>query len=269
MKESIYRYTNYKKYLLAQIEASENNGRGQRKLLADAMNSPVSHVSNVLNGSQHLSLEQAEACTRHFGFNEDETEFFLLLLQFNRAGTTSLKKVLKRNIDRITKEKSKLKNRLKIPQSLNPQHELEYYSSWEYAAVHVLLTIPELQNREKLAKRLSLNLERIDQILSFLVSSGLAEKSGISYTLTENQIHLGKESHLISKHHTNWRVRTLREFENLSEESLHYSAAVTLSQKDFENVREILSKALSKSLKTITQSKEEDFAVLGIDFYRG
>lgn len=267
MKSSIYEYKDYKKYVIDRIEASAASGRGQRKKLAEDIGCQVSHISNVLNGSGHFSLEQLEACARYFGLDEEEIEYLLLVLQYNRAGSSSLKKLFKKSIDRVVSGKSKLKTRLKMDKSLERRHELEYYSSWEYGAIHVLISLKDFQTRESIAKKLSLSIQRVDQILSFLNKVGLIEKKGTTYSLTSSQIFLGKDSHLISKHHTNWRVRTLREFENIKSESLHMSGVITLSEEDFVLIREVLSNALSRSFDIVKESKEEKMAMLAIDFY--
>ena len=65
-------------------------------ILAETIGCQVSHITNVLSGSGHFNEEQAESAARFFGLNLHETEFFLLLIQYVRAGTTSLKKFYER-----------------------------------------------------------------------------------------------------------------------------------------------------------------------------
>ena len=268
MKSSIYEYTDYKKFIVDLIESDESGGRGKRKGLAEAINCQVSHITNVLSGNGHFTAEQAEAAARFFGLNLAETEFLLTLIQHNRAGTESLRKFYNRILSEKLEKYSALKNRLKMPDSLKAQEEAQYYSSWQYGAVHVMLTVPQFQTREALTKKLDIPIQRIDEILSFLLEAGLCSKEGQRYIVVRPQLHLDKSSALVSKHHTNWRLRSILSLDHNDPEDLHYSASFTLSEKDYPRVREVLTKALSEAFKIIVPSAEEQGAVITLDLFK-
>lgn len=268
MKTSVYEYRNYKRFLLDWIEDNPDGTRGQRKALADAIGCQVSHITNVFSGHAHFSPEQAEACARHVGLNTEETDYLLHLIQFDRSGTSTLRKLYEKLLDEKQKQANSLKARLKMPESLSKQDESQYYSNWYFGAVHVLLSIPEFQTREALCKKLHLSIEKIDQILEFLAKSGLCEKVGSKYQITKKQVHLDRASPLIARHHTNWRLKTLQSLEQIAESDLHYSAIVTLSDEDFQVVTGILKKSLSESLKVITNSSEKEAAIICIDLFK-
>lgn len=269
MKESVYEYRDYKKLFLDLIDNSEGGGRGVRKQLAEAINCQVSHITNVLGGAGHFAQEQAHEAGKFFGLNSDEIEFLLHLVQFNRAGTMGLRTFYERLLEEKQKKHSALKSRLRMPDAVKSEQEARYYSSWHFAAIHVLLSILQFQSREAVAKRLELPLSRVDEVLGFLVEMGLVAKSGQKYQITRAQLHLDKASPLISKHHTNWRLRTLLALDQkMDEQKTHYSSVVTLSMKDYQRVREILATALADALKVITQSPEEEVAVICLDFFR-
>lgn len=268
METGFFEHGDYKKLVVDLIESTPGGGRGKRKALADAIGCQVSHVTSVLSGTSHFSQEQAEAAARFLGLNGRETEFLLLLVDFNRAGTVPLRKFYQSLLDEKREKYSALKTRLKMPDSLEGYQESVYYSSWQFAAVHVLLSIPQFQSREAIAHKLGLTLSRVDEILFFLVETGLCKKEGHEYRLARPLLHLDKTSPLISKHHTNWRLRAMQSFDETTEEALHYSSVVTLSVADYKKVREILARALSEALKVITQSPEEDVAAVCIDLFR-
>lgn len=268
MKSSIYEFKDYKKFLLELIKSSESKGRGKRLELAKYIGCQVSHITNVFTGSAHFSQEQAEAASRFFGLSQTETEFLLLLVQYNRAGTQSLKKLYERWILERQEKLTALKSRLKMPDSLEGEAEARYYSSWHYGAIHVLLSIHEFQTREAITKKLGLPLSKVDEVLLFLIESGLCKKEGLKYSIVRPLIHLDKNSPLISKHHTNWRLRTIMALDEFNTNNLHYSSVFTLSKKDYERVKEILSKSLSESLKLITESPEEELGVLCLDLIK-
>jgi len=267
VKTTIYEYRDYKQCIRELIESLSGEGRGKRKELADFIGCQVSHITNVLSGNGHFNQEQAESVANFFGFNRPETEFFLLLVQFNRAGTTRLQNVYSKMLDESQEKHLALKNRLLMPDSVKEREENIYYGSWHYGAVHVLLSIPEFQTRETIAKRLELPLGRVDSILSFLVEAGLCQKAGARYLPAKPLVHLDKSSPLISRHHLNWRLRTINRLDLNNEHDLHYSGVFTLSKDDYSKVKEILSKALTESLKVITASPEEDAAIMCIDLF--
>lgn len=265
---NVYQHQSYKKFLVDLIENDFTSSRGKRKMMAEAGNCQVSHVTHVLSGEGHFSPEQLEGIARFFGLGNDEIEFLLLLLGLARAGTTSLKNFYSQLIENKLKSRSELKGRLKIPDSMAKADEAIYYSSWLYGAVHVMLSIPDLQTKEALSQALSLSLARSEEILSFLIKTGLCKKEGNRYKLLRPLLHLEKSSPLISKHHANWRMKALQSLENMDEEKLHYSSVFTLSKNDFTKVREILMESLAQSLKVIKDSPEEVPAVICLDYFK-
>lgn len=271
MKSSIYDYDDYKSWLISRLE------RGSRKALSDAIGCQMSHLSAVTNDDAHLSLEQAEGVARFLSLNNDETEFLLLLVQKNRAGTPSLKRVLDRQLNVFREKRKNLKERLAMSDQLATDQESLYYSSWQFGAVHVALSLPETNTPEIIGARLGISIGRVRDILDFLCLNGLAEIRGDKYHIGRSQVHLSKSSPFVARHHINWRLRAIASLEGaigsesrdtVSTSELHYSSVVTLSKKDFDRVHETVAAALSEALKIITSSPEEDAAILSIDWMR-
>lgn len=78
--------------------------------------------------------------------------------------------------------------------------------------------------------------------------------------------HLGQDSAFILRHHMNWRNRALLRHENIRPEELVYSAPMSLSQKDFEALREQLVQWIKNMVVTVGESPSEKMAFLNIDF---
>lgn len=267
MTSSVFEFTDYKAFVRAQIDNSANGGRGIRRKLAEFIGCQIAYVSHVLAADRHFSLEQAEATARFFSLREDETEFFLLLLEHQKAGTQNLKNYLQKKIDERTREHNEIKNRIRIKGEISQEDQATYYSSWHFQTIHTLLTIPGFQQADSIAERLKLSIARVNEVLSFLLQRGLVIENENGYAPTTMQIHLPRTSPLISKLHSNWRIQTLAALENMREDDYHYSGLVTLSSEDAKRVREILMKALADSIDVIRPSKEERMQLLAIDFY--
>ncbi|MGK5089360.1 TIGR02147 family protein, partial [Bdellovibrionota bacterium FG-2] len=154
MDLSIFEFTDYKRYL---TEVDEARPRGFRKALAQATQCQTAYISHVLNGSGHFNLEQAEATARFLEMGRDETRFFLMLVEYNRAGTPSLRRVLSEQMDEMRERHLSLRKRVGIQATLSRENQAAYYSSWHYAAVHMAVTVPSLRTRSALGRALRLS----------------------------------------------------------------------------------------------------------------
>lgn len=267
MKKSIFEYHNYKKFIIDLIDNSPSEGRGRRKALAESIRCQVAHITHVLSGENHFSMEQAESAARYFALTKDETEYFLLLVQHNRAGTVELRKFMDGLLQELREKNSLLKGRLKIKDTLSREDQAIYYSSWYYAAVHMALTVPTFRSSEKIAEKLGLTAARVQEILEFLLQKGLAHKIANQYRTEKPFLHLEKNSPLISKHHANFRVRALQALDHERNHDLHYSLVFSVEKKDLPKVRECLVKALEGCAEIIRPSREEELACLCIDLF--
>lgn len=264
---SLYEHRDYKCFVLARIHSSPNGGRGIRRRLAVKIGCQVAYVSHVLAGDKHFSQEQAEACARFFHLNEQETEYFLLLVDWARAGTQELRSLRARQIKERRASALEIKDRLQIHTEINDADKATYYSSWHYQAVRSLLMIKEFNTSKKIADRLGLSVQRIEEILQFLIAKGMVARSSQGLSVTQKQIHLPRSSPLVSKLHANWRIRTLHSLEQIRLDDYHYSGLITVSRADAEKIREILVKSLAAAVDTARPSPEEALYVLAMDFF--
>ncbi|MBK7962577.1 MAG: TIGR02147 family protein [Bdellovibrionales bacterium] len=263
----IFSWRNYKEYLLAVIENNPAGSRGTRKKLAEAIGCQVSHITNVLSGAGHFSQEQAEAASRFLGLDHRETEFLLLLVQYTRAGTMSLREFYKKLLNERQKNNLPFKGGLKTHEGTPTVEENIYYSSWDFAAVHVLTSIPQYQTAEAIAKKLMISVSRVSEVLKFLIDSGLCRKEGQRVLIERPLLHLDRSSLLVSKHHINWRLRTIATLGEVAENDFHYSSVFSLSKHDYPKIKAILVQALSEATTAIRKSQEEDCAALCIDLF--
>lgn len=267
MKKTVFEYRDYKKYLADWIESRPGQGRGERSRIAQALNCHLAYVSQVLGGGAQFSPEQAEMLNRHLGHDSEETDFFMLLVSLGRAGTKALEAYYSKLIQQTLERRAVLKNRLNYQKTLSKEDQATYYSAWYYAAIHLLLGVPELQTKKALSEYLGLSLQRVSQVLDFLVGVGLAQEEGNRYRIGATSIHLGNDSPLISKHHSNWRMQALQSLERERPEELHYSSVVTMSRADLEKIRSILVGAIEQVRGVVRESKEEALFCYSLDLF--
>ena len=192
MNRLIFEYSDYKHYVSDWLEGKE---RGAKSKIAEAIHCHGAYLSQVLNGNAHLSLEQADLMNRYLGHNTEESDYLLLLVSYARAGTQSLRQYYKKKMDQVTDARTVLQNRLEFKKTLPLENQIIYYSSWHYAAVHLLLSIPKFQSKEKVASYLKLPIEKVAEIIEFLETAGLVSQTHGKYQSGEVSVHLGG-SHL-------------------------------------------------------------------------
>lgn len=263
--KDIFNFSHYRPYLQGRLEAA--GARGSKAAIAQAMGVQATYVSQVLQDKAHLSLEQAEAANSFFQHTQQEGHFFLLLIQKDRAGTKSLRQYFQKQIDEVLSSRMVLTERLEKFQQISDEDRGWYYSSWIPAALHIATTIPTLRTPESLSSALQLPVEKILGTLEKLESIGLVRKNGLEYFPGIQQIRLGNDTHHILKHHMNWRLQAMSSLDREKLSELHYSAVVSLSQKDVLKIKDNILEFIKENLAIIKDSKEEELYVLNFDFF--
>ena len=255
---SIYDFEHYKTFLQSYLLALPKQGHGERSKIAQALQCQSAYLSQVLKGRAELSTEQTDRLAHYLRLTDEEAEFLFLLVELARAGTQSLKKRLERKKEKILSLRTKIKNRIDFKDSLTIEDQTEYYRSWLYGVVHLMVAIPALQTREKLMQTLKADPAELDRVLEFLMRCGLIEALGGKFKTGRVSLHLGSDSALVKQHHTNWRLRAIESMIHEKKNDLHYSSAVSVAQKDLPAIREILLKAIAEVRKIVKDSIPED-----------
>lgn len=265
---SVYEYKDYKRYIIDWIESSPNNGRGLRKSLADAIGCQTPFITHVLSGDYHLSAEQAEASSRWMGLNDTDTEFFILLVMKQRAGTKSLEALFSKQLSQYRENQAVLKKRVKIEETLPLDKQMIYYSSWLFAAIHMATLVPSLQTIDALLKHFQISRISLMKAIEFLIENGLIEEKNGHLKNKKSLLFLERNSPLLPLHHTNWRLRSIEAIQTKNPDHLHYSGVLSLSEEDFEWVREKLSGFLGELSVRLKDSKDERVASLCFDWFQ-
>jgi len=272
MNAEVFEYENYKVYLNDRLDnPGRGGGRGCRTKLSKAIGCQTAYTAQVLRGAAHFSLEQGEGINEFLGHTDEEGHFFLLLIQRERAGTKKLQNRFEQQMKGIREKRLLLSNRLKVSHSLEIKDQVTYYSAWYFAAIHALVSIPKFRNITEIAKHLNLDVKKVREVADFLVAAGLLvyeSPKGSTLIVGRRSIHLGADSPLIAKHHTNWRLQALRALERSEPENLHYSSAISVSEADAARIREILVKTIEMIKPIIRESKEETVQCLSFDLFK-
>lgn len=269
MKKDVFDFTDYKAYLLDYIKQLPGRGYGTRSKLAEELGCRVAYISQVLNSSANFSPEQGESLNRYLKHSVEESEYFHLLLNLERAGTSELRERISSQVERFRQKRLILKNRVDIKATLNPEDQAVYYSAWYFAAVHIIVTIEAYRTKDAIAEYLNLPKEKVTEVVDFLISVGLVRLEKGQLKPGTSRLFLGNDSPLIFKHHTNWRIRAIDSLDKGIKSDVHFSMVASLAREDVQKIKEKLVKDIQATRAIVTESKnEEELICFSLDFFK-
>lgn len=263
---SNYAYDNYKTWVNDWISGQPKNGYGVLSHLAKSLDVNSVVMSQIFRGDRDLNLEQAVKVAQVMTLTDLETDLFLLLVQKARAGSADLVATLNRQIKEIRKQAGLVKNRIEF-EELTAEDQGTFYSSWLYVATWLAITIPEFSSLKRLSQHFNVPEERLQEIVSFLIERGLTAKKGAHYTFGRQVLHLSEDLPIVSKHHTNWRMKALMSIDRKMDSNLHYSAPMVISESLQSTIKEELLKLIQKTTKRVIPAPSEKLVCLNIDLF--
>lgn len=264
----IFNFSDYRQYIKAWIELARASRSSNLSRLSETIGVHTSFLAHVLSGAKNLSFEQAADLSDSMEHTSLEREFFFALVQIERAGTTKLKKYWSEKKSTILMERSKLRTRVGTHHELSAEDRAIFYSSWIYVAVFVATAINDSQTLEQIAERFRLSRKKAEEVLAFLVQTGICEKDNSKYKMGKSVVYLENESPLVVKHHTNWRMRAIQKMDTRQASELFFTSPMSISMSDFSKIREILAKSIQSTLEICKDSPSEEVVCLNIDFFK-
>lgn len=264
----IFEYLDYKKWVNDRIAAMPKGGRGQYMRMVETLNTSSAIITQIFKGDRELTAEQAVLLSDHFGLSKIERQYFLLLVNYSRAGSHLYKKILEEEISEFQIRAREIKSRVPQDQELTEEAKAILYSNWYYLAIWSLTAIPGFETLDLITERLQISRAKANQALEFLEKHGLVKSTEGKLSIGPTLIHLESSSPNIPRHHQNWRSRAFLKYENLGQEDVSYTAPITLSKKDAKIMRERVLEFVSETLKLVKDSPSEELCCLCIDWFR-
>ena len=265
---NLFEHEEYKKYTNEFIYLRPSNGRGQYLKIAKLLNIHTSLVSQIFKGEKDLTPEHAAKLNDYFGHNKLESQYFLLLVLHSRAGNIELKKLYENQIQSIQEKSKDLSERLETKWKFDSKDEALFYSSWYYSALRILTSIPNFQTKDSLLNALDLSPALINEVLDFLVETGLCVVEKGKYSIGPTHTHLDKKNKLTYEHHKNWRLKAFEKHNKLEDTDLMFTAPLSIGSNDREKVRSILLGAVDEIRKVVDETQQDTLCCLNIDWIR-
>jgi len=262
----LFDFIEYKIFLKETIK-NQQSVRGLKGQLALAAGCKVSYLSQVLSSHVHLTPEHALGLAVFWQFDEIQTKYFLNLVHLGRAGSLNLKKYHQQELKKLKEKFQNLSKKFKKDHINDHAGQVQYYSHWAYAAIHLYLTIPQLHSIDEIANKFQLPLNQVSTVLRNLEEMGYVKNEGKKWEVTKSNIHLPDSSPLHAINLLNWRNKAVQSAQLKSPTSIHYTAIHSLSKNDLQKIREMLVEIIEKSRKVVSKSPEEELTCVNIDFF--
>lgn len=265
---SLFDFEDYKKWVHTRIAALPKGGRGQLKKIADHLGASPTIVTQVFNGSRDLTPEQALLLGEYFGLSKIETRYFVMLVNYSRAGSHRYRQSLKEEIEEMRVRAREISTRVKQNFELTDEAKSVLYSNWYFLAIWSLTAIPGHHDVETISDRLGLSKQKTRDAIDFLLKYALIieDKDG-RLQAGPTLVHLESQSPQIPRHHQNWRLQAFAHYENPGTEDVAYTAAVTLSANDVHKLRERFLQVIAESVSLIKDSPSEKLYCFCLDWF--
>lgn len=264
---TIFNFSDYRSFLKYYIKGLPKSGRGQVNKIASFLGVNSTLVSQVLGARKNFTLEQGQILTEFLGLDSLAADYFLLLLQFEKAGTKKLKDYFKRKITQTLDSSLDIKNRVVVDRALTDQERAIFYSSWLYSAIRLYCSLDDGKTIDEVCERFSIERIKSLEILQFLVNAHLCTNEGGIYKLSSQKTHLEQGSLFLLRHYSNWRIKAIQRSENLGKKELMFTAPFSISFSDFEKIREEFLSIIQKLYATVGETTPQNIACVNIDLF--
>lgn len=264
----IFEFDDYRIYVVQKVKSLPKGGRGELLKIANHLKIHTSTLSQVLGGSKNFTLDQACFLADYFGMNDLETQYLFRLIEMEKAGTERLRSQLQKQILQIKEQSRNLSLVVPGKRVLSEEQKAIFYSNWYYTGIWALTSIQGFQTSEKIAKYFNLPILLVNQVVDFLIVTGLCVELNGNLEPGTTYVHLESSSPYLSRHHSSWRHKAIEKHPVLSESEIAYTSPMSLSAKDAEKIRKLIVEWVQEVNKIRDPSPCEELYFLNIDWIK-
>lgn len=265
---NIFEFDDYKKYFREKLKSLPKRGHGQLLKIAKLLGVHTTLLTHIFKGKTNLHPEQALKVAGYLGLSALETDYFMVLVQIERAGDKPCKDYYRAQLEELRGKSVDLKHRLEPRKIIDERDQGRFYSDWTYSAINLLTAIKGFQKPHAIAERLGLKVAEVSRTLDFLVETGLCTRVGDEYGIGAAETFLGRDSAMLRRHLLNWRGRVSEKIYDVEATDLMYSHPVVVSKKDFAAIHEKLLTFLKDFRAVAEPSACEELCCLNIDWVK-
>lgn len=228
---SIFDYLDYREFLSFELKVRKQSQMGfsQAKLAANA-GIRNTYLTNVLKGRGNFNSDQIASIARHLNLSKDESDYLMLLKEFDQSIDADRKKNLLSEINK-RRDSARATESYITAKVRRDEHELimKYYSDPAIKLTHVLLKIPRYAARPKqIATDLRLSQKHLETIFAVLEELEIVRFGKEGVEVLQSNFHLPKDSPMLMAHQGLMRTRSAYRMQETTPEK-RYSFSVTFT----------------------------------------
>jgi uncharacterized protein (TIGR02147 family) len=265
----IFSYLEVSKLLKDFIKSQPHNGRGTVKKIAEQLGVASPHVSQFLSGAKIVTVDQAYQIGRLFSWSEFEMEYWLTLVEFERANFHEAKKYFRKKLEKTRQESLNISKALGSTIELSDHDKGIFYSSWVFSAVRLFCSIGNEVTIHKIYQSFpEFKPIELIEVVEFLLQHQLIMKKGIYFDIGTQRTFVPKGSPFLKQHICNWRLRAIERTNFITDDELMYTAPMSISEAGFKKIR----RDLQDYIKNISENfasygDAEKVVCLNLDFF--
>lgn len=202
---NIYATTDYRKIIVTTMDERKFLDKSFTfQSMATFIRVQKPYLSKVLNKKADFSSDQMYMACEYLEFNEEETQYLMLLLEYDRTTYLVRKKKILSEIQKIQDSKRDSKNVIaKEIQNLSlvdldNSTLADYYLDPIVQIIHIFLLIPRyVKNPKLIADHLSISEDNLQDVLKKLVELRIIEINENKIKVVVKTMHLPRESKLV------------------------------------------------------------------------
>lgn len=264
--KNVYKFDTYKDFLREMLISAGK--RGQLTRAAEALHCQRSYLSRVIAEGLHLTPDHAFKLALFLRLSADECEYFQTLVDFERAGDPQYRAHLQQRLAGMKRQHESVQQRAARADFSLDTLQVSYFSTWLWSALHFLTSIPAYQSLEALANRLGARPDFLRRHLEQLAAQGFVEERGGRWFYKKGEFHAPKDSPLVVLHHQNWRARAVQDAQDITGDSIHFTAVQTVSKKDFERIKGLLLNFIEEASRIAGPSQPEEGIAITCDVFK-
>lgn len=176
--------------------------------MAEHMRIQKPYISKVINGRADFSTDQLYMAADFLNFNEEERDYLLLLLEYERSTYQERREILKDKIESIQDDKRDASKVIAKDIQTMTSAEFDsspyimYYLDPIILVVHIFLTIPRFRkNPDYICEELLITKDHLSDILTKLETMKIIEVKKEEIKVLVKSMHLPRESNIVNSHH--------------------------------------------------------------------
>lgn len=264
---NIFEFDDYRDFLKKYVYSLPQHGRGELGRIAKFLRINSTLISQILSGQKDFTLDQTKSLCTYLALQPLATDYFILLVQRDRAGSNDLKKYFQLKINDMRESSLKISKQIKYEKVLSESERSQFYSNWVHSAARLYGSVGNGKTIDEITQKFSISRSKAAEIIAFLTSTGLmVEKDGRFHMGTQST-HIEHGSPQALQHHTNWRLKALDSYHELTPQEMMFTGPMSVSKKDLAVIRQKLLDSIRESMDIVKSSEADDVACLNIDLF--